>query len=64
VARYILGIPAKPSPWGDRLHKGGAVTLLHLLLGLARERADETMGAVHSGSHRMLRSTARLPRRR
>jgi hypothetical protein len=49
VVRYMLRIPAKPSLWGNRLHEGGAVTLLSALLHIARQTADETTGAVALG---------------
>jgi hypothetical protein len=49
VVRYVLGMPPKPSAWGDRLHEGGAVALLNALLEVARDAKDETMGAVALG---------------
>jgi hypothetical protein len=49
VVRYMVGLPPKASPWGDRLHQGGAVTLMNALLRLARDTADETIGAVALG---------------
>lgn len=49
VARYALGVPARPSPWGARLHEGGAVPLLVALLDAARGERDPTLGAVALG---------------
>lgn len=73
VVRYLAGIPAKPSPWGPKLHEhGGAVRLLHELVRLARRERDEELGAVALGLashasidralHPLINSLARLHR--
>jgi hypothetical protein len=49
VVRYLLGVPARPSPWGADLHEGAAIALLSAVLREARARTDETLGAVALG---------------
>jgi hypothetical protein len=49
VVRYVLGIPARPSPWGAILHEGGAIELLGAVLRIARRSADDTIGAMALG---------------
>lgn len=49
VVRYAMGVPAKPSPWGAELHDGGAVSLLHGVLEVARRRQDDTIAALALG---------------
>ncbi len=49
VARYVLGRPPRPSPWGARLHQGGAIDLLGSLLAIARESRDGATGAMALG---------------
>ncbi|HLL26023.1 MAG TPA: hypothetical protein VK427_27985 [Kofleriaceae bacterium] len=49
VARYVLGIPAKPSVWGQRLHDGGAVDLLASLIEVARRERDDVLAAIALG---------------
>jgi hypothetical protein len=49
VVRYALRAPARPSPWGAELHDGGAIGLLHGVLAVARDRGDETIGAIGLG---------------
>lgn len=49
VVRYVLGIPARPSPWGATLHDGGAVLLLGALLDVARRERDDTIAAIALG---------------
>jgi hypothetical protein len=49
VARYVLGIPARPSPWGALLHEGGAVLLLGALLDVARRERDDLLAAIALG---------------
>ena len=49
VLRYVVGMPAKPSPWGAALHDGGAVDLLSALLDIARREKDEVVGAIALG---------------
>ena len=50
VVRYLAGRAARSSPWGAILHEGGAITLLHALLDVARaEPAGSKMGAVALG---------------
>lgn len=49
VVRYALRIPARPSPWGARLHEGGAIALLDGVLRVARRRRDPVAGAVALG---------------
>jgi len=49
VVRYLLRRPPRPSPWGIRLHEGGAVELLTGLLHVARAQRDETLGAIALG---------------
>ena len=36
VLRYVVGLPAKPSQWGQALHDGGAIDLLGALIDVAR----------------------------
>ena len=49
VLRYALGIAARPSPWGARLHDGGAIGLLGAVLRIARRTRDEVVGAIGLG---------------
>lgn len=49
VLRYVLGVPARPSPWGAMLHDGGAIALLDALLDVARREREETIGAIALG---------------
>ncbi|MBP6630541.1 MAG: hypothetical protein KBG28_00325 [Kofleriaceae bacterium] len=49
VVRYALGRPARPSPWGSRLHDGGAVDLLGALLLEARADPAPATGAIALG---------------
>ncbi|MEZ4361472.1 MAG: hypothetical protein R3B48_14895 [Kofleriaceae bacterium] len=50
VVRYVLGVPARPSPWGPALHEeGGAIALLHELVRIARRDQDETIAAIALG---------------
>ena len=49
VARYLLKIPARPSPWGAMLHDGGAVLLLNALLDIARRERDDVIAAIALG---------------
>jgi hypothetical protein len=49
VVRYALGIAARPSVWGARLHEGGAIGLLGAVLRIARRSGDETVGAIGLG---------------
>jgi hypothetical protein len=49
VVRYALGLAARPSPWGAQLHDGGAIALFGAVLRLARQRRDETLGAIGLG---------------
>ena len=49
VLRYVVGIPAKPSPWGAALHDGGAIDLLHALIEIARRERDDTIAAIALG---------------
>jgi hypothetical protein len=49
VVRYVIGLPAKPSPWGAALHDGGAVDLLVALIEVARRERDDTIGAIALG---------------
>jgi hypothetical protein len=49
VVRYVLGLPAKPSPWGTTLHDGGAIALLHALLDVARRERDDVLAAIALG---------------
>jgi hypothetical protein len=44
-----MGIPAKPSVWGQTLHDGGAVDLLSGLIDVARRERDDTLGAIALG---------------
>jgi hypothetical protein len=49
VVRYVLGIPARPSPWGADLHEGAAIALLDGVLRAARRGRDEALAAVALG---------------
>ena len=49
VVRYVAGLAPRPSPWGARLHQGGAVALLDALLDLARAERDPRPGAIALG---------------
>lgn len=49
VLRYVIGVPAKPSVWGQTLHDGGAVDLLSALIDVARRERDDTLGAIALG---------------
>lgn len=49
VVRYVAGLRARPSPWGKRLHEGGAVLLLGALLERARVDPDPRIGAIALG---------------
>ena len=49
VTRYVLGVPAKPSPWGTTLHDGGAVDLLAAMIDVARRERDPLIGAIALG---------------
>jgi hypothetical protein len=49
VVRYVLGVPAKPSPWGAALHDGGAIDLLAALIEIARRERDSTIAALALG---------------
>ena len=49
VLRYLMGLPAKPSMWGQTLHDGGAIDLLGGLIDVARRERDETLGAIALG---------------
>ena len=49
VARYLLGVAARTSPWGAILHDGGAVSLLTALLDVARADPDPALGAIALG---------------
>src|SRR5688572_23830218 len=49
VIRYVTGLPARPSPWGAAIHDGGAVALLHSLLGIARRERDDDLAAIALG---------------
>ena len=49
VVRYVLGVPARPSPWGAALHEGAAIDLLTAVLRVARHSSDETFGAIALG---------------
>jgi hypothetical protein len=49
VVRYVVGIPARPSPWGAALHEGGAVALLSELIRVARRDRDEIIAAIALG---------------
>jgi hypothetical protein len=49
VLRYVVGMPAKPSVWGQTLHDGGAIDLLGALIEVARRERDEVLGAIALG---------------
>ncbi|MGN6108824.1 MAG: zinc dependent phospholipase C family protein, partial [Kofleriaceae bacterium] len=49
VARYVAGVPARPSRWGAAIHEGGAVAMLGGLLDVARRERDETLSAIALG---------------
>ena len=49
VLRYVVGIPAKPSVWGQVLHDGGAIDLLGALIDVARRERDDVIGAIALG---------------
>jgi hypothetical protein len=49
VLRYVVGMPAKPSVWGQALHDGGAIDLLAALIEIARRERDDTLGAIALG---------------
>jgi hypothetical protein len=49
VVRYLAGVAARPSPWGARLHEGGAVALMRALLAVARVDPDPRIGAIALG---------------
>ncbi len=49
VVRYALHRPARSSPWGAILHEGGAIDLLAGVLAAARDRRDDTLGAIALG---------------
>ena len=49
VLRYVVGIPAKPSVWGQTLHDGGAIDLLGALIDVARRERDDVIGAIALG---------------
>jgi hypothetical protein len=49
VVRYLLGVPARPSPWGAALHEGAAIALLTAILRAARQARDEALGAIGLG---------------
>lgn len=49
VLRYVMGLPAKPSPWGAALHDGGAIDLLLALIDIARRERDDTIAAITLG---------------
>ena len=49
VVRYVIGIPAKPSVWGQSLHDGGAIDLLGALIDVARRERDDVIGAIALG---------------
>jgi hypothetical protein len=49
VIRYLTRRPARPSPWGARIHDGGAVALLGSLLTIARRERDDELAAIALG---------------
>jgi hypothetical protein len=49
LARHLLGLPPRSSPWGKRLHDGGAVVLLRSLVDVAHDTRDPALAAVMLG---------------
>ena len=49
VARYVARRPARPSPWGARIHDGGAIDLVNLVLEEARRERSELLAALAMG---------------
>lgn len=49
VIRYVARRPPRPSPWGARLHQGGAVELLDAMLEVARQDREGTTAAIALG---------------
>jgi hypothetical protein len=49
LVRYVAHVPARPSPWGRRIHDGGAVELLHSVLDEARKQRAEVLAALAMG---------------
>jgi hypothetical protein len=47
--RYIVGVPARSSPWGARVHSGGAIELLGFVLDRARRERSELLAALAMG---------------
>jgi hypothetical protein len=49
VVRYVARRPARPSAWGARIHDGGAVDLVAVVLAEARRERSEQLAALALG---------------
>ena len=51
VVRYLVRAPARPSPWGQRLHEQGPIELLVALVGRGRRDDEAAALAIGLASH-------------
>jgi hypothetical protein len=49
LVRYVARRPARSSPWGARVHGGGAIDLVHVALDCARRERSDMLAALAMG---------------